>query len=269
MNREKNLDEIVSSLEKVRKKTPLVYHLTNTVTMNDCANVTLAVGASPLMSFCLEEMEEIIGFASSVVINIGTMEESMVKMAVKVGKIANRLDKPIVLDPVGAGATQARKNLLKELLSKVKFSVIKGNVAEIKAILGLDSNTRGVDSLENEVNGVELGRKIVEKYGAVAAITGKVDYIIGSDRSIKVKNGSSKMAKVTGTGCMTASLIASFLGAGVESYTSAISGVLIMGISGEVASEKFIGTGSLKVSIIDNISTIDKKIIEIKANLVS
>ncbi|MEG0069970.1 MAG: hydroxyethylthiazole kinase [Cetobacterium sp.] len=269
MNRENNFYEIISSLEKVRKKVPLVYHLTNTVTINDCANITLAVGASPLMSFCLEEMEEIIGFASSVVINIGTMEESMVKMAVKVGEIANRLGKPIVLDPVGAGATQARKNLLKDLLSKVKFSVIKGNMAEIKAILGLDSNIRGVDSLENEENGIELGKMLVKEFDVVAAITGKVDYIVDKDRYVKIENGSPVMSKVTGTGCMTASLIASFLGAGADKYTSTVSGVLLMGISGEIASEKFEGTGSLKVSIIDNISKINKETIIKKAKMIS
>ncbi|MBC2850134.1 hydroxyethylthiazole kinase [Cetobacterium sp. 8H] len=269
MNRENNFHEIISSLEKVRKRVPLVYHLTNTVTINDCANITLAVGGSPLMSFCLEEMEEIIGFASSVVINIGTMEKSMVKMAVKVGEIANRLDKPIILDPVGAGATQARKNLLKDLLSKVKFSVIKGNMAEIKAILGLDSNTRGVDSLENEEDGVVLGEMVVKEFGAVAAITGKVDYIVDKDRHIKIENGSPIMSKVTGTGCMTTSLIASFLGVEVDRYISTVAGVLLMGISGEIASENFEGTGSLKVAIIDNISKMNEEMIIKKSKMIS
>lgn len=268
-SRELLINELGRELNQIKMKTPLVYHLTNTVTINDCANVTLAIGASPLMSFCAEEIEEIIGFASAVVINIGTMEASMRELALTAGKIANRLNKPVVLDPVGAGATTARKKLVEELLENVKFSVMKGNLAEIKALLNFDSLSRGVDSLEAGNDGLHAGKLLAEKYDTVAAITGAVDYIVSKDRALLIKNGSPLMGKVTGTGCMTASLIGSFLAGGSDSFISAAGGVLSMGLAGETAADhtKTIGTGSLKVSIIDNLSMLSSDIIKEKNNI--
>ena len=247
--------EFKKILENTRENNPLVYNLTNSVTMNDCANVTLAVGASPLMSFCLEEMEEILSMASSVVINIGTMEPHMREMALEVGKIANRLKKPIVLDPVGAGASKVRKKFVEELLENVKFHVVKGNLAEIKSLLNLDSASHGVDSLETEDNGAEVGRLFYEKYGTTVAITGKVDYIVHGSKTIAVYNGDEKMRKITGTGCMTASIIGGFLSEG-ESFWGASLGIISMGISGEIALENSRGLSSFKIELIDALSNI-------------
>ncbi|WP_418965467.1 hydroxyethylthiazole kinase [Cetobacterium sp.] len=255
------IESVVSALKTVKDKTPLVYHLTNMVTINDCANITLAIGGSPLMSFCIEEIEEITKFSSSVVLNIGTMDKSMKEMAIEVGKIANRLGKPVVLDPVGVGATKARKNLIKSLLKEVKFSVIKGNMAEIKAILDMESLSRGVDSLEGNDSGEELVRLASKKFDTVIAITGEVDYIGDEKTVFKLNNGHKIMGLVTGTGCMISSLIGSFLGGGNSPVVSAVAGVLAMGIAGELAEKNFIGTGTLKVNIMDNISNLDEDII--------
>ncbi|MGL5000028.1 MAG: hydroxyethylthiazole kinase [Cetobacterium sp.] len=254
-------ENIILALQKVKQTSPLVYHLTNTVTINDCANITLAIGGSPLMSFCIDEIEEIIGFSSSVVLNIGTMDKSMLQMAVEVGKISNRLKKPIILDPVGVGATKARKNLVNELLKEVNFSVIKGNMAEIKCILDMEIQNRGVDSLEIDENAEEIAKLAAQKYNSVIAITGKVDTIADKNNIVRVFNGNKAMGSVTGTGCMISSLIGTFLGAENSSFTSAIAGVLSMGISGELAGNNFVGTGSLKVSIIDNISKLNEETI--------
>lgn len=255
------IESVVSALKTVKDKTPLVYHLTNMVTINDCANITLAIGGSPLMSFCIEEIEEITKFSSSVVLNIGTMDKSMKEMAIEVGKIANRLGKPVVLDPVGVGATKARKNLIESLLKEVKFSVIKGNMAEIKAILDMESLSRGVDSLEGNDSGEELVRLASKKFDTVIAITGEVDYIGDEKTVFKLNNGHKIMGLVTGTGCMISSLIGSFLGGGSSPVVSAVAGVLAMGIAGELAEKNFIGTGTLKVNIMDNISNLDEDII--------
>ncbi|MGL5278583.1 MAG: hydroxyethylthiazole kinase [Cetobacterium sp.] len=261
ITKEELVDEVVLALKNIKEKTPLVYHLTNTVTINDCANITLAIGGSPLMSFCLEEIEEIIGFSSSVVLNIGTMDKSMKEMAIEVGKIANRLKKPIILDPVGVGATKVRKDLVDSLLKEVRFSVIKGNTAEIKALLNINSLSRGVDSLEKNDSGEELVKLAAKRFNSVIAITGEVDYIGNQDTVFKVINGHKIMGLVTGTGCMISSLIGTFLGGENNSLISALSGVLSMGIAGELAAKKFIGTGSLKVNIIDNISNLTEEII--------
>lgn len=259
--KEKLIDEVVLALKNTKEKIPLVYHLTNTVTINDCANITLAIGGSPLMSFCIEEIEEIIEFSSSVVLNIGTMDKSMETMAVEVGKIANKLKKPIILDPVGVGATKARKNLVNALLKEIKFTVIKGNMAEIKSILNIDSLSRGVDSLEKDDSGEKLVKLAAKKFNSVIAITGEIDYIGNQEIVFKVMNGHKKMELVTGTGCMISSLIGAFLGGKNNSLVSAVGGVLSMGIAGELAEKNFIGTGSLKVNIMDNISNLTEEII--------
>ncbi|MCQ8212971.1 hydroxyethylthiazole kinase [Cetobacterium somerae] len=259
--KEELVDEVVLALKNIKEKTPLVYHLTNTVTINDCANITLAIGGSPLMSFCIEEIEEIIEFSSSIVLNIGTMDKSMETMAVEVGKIANKLKKPIILDPVGVGATKARKNLVNALLKEIKFTVIKGNMAEIKSILNIDSLSRGVDSLEKDDSGEKLVKLAAKKFNSVIAITGEIDYIGNQEIVFKVMNGHKKMELVTGTGCMISSLIGAFLGGKNNSLVSAVGGVLSMGIAGELAEKNFIGTGSLKVNIMDNISNLTEEII--------
>lgn len=266
LNKKNRKEEIINdigvALKNIKDKKPLVYHLTNTVTINDCANVTLAIGGSPLMSFCIEEIEEIIGFSSSVVLNIGTMDKSMRTMAVEVGRIANKLKKPIVLDPVGVGATKVRKSLVNTLLKEVKFTVIKGNIAEIKSLMNIKSLNRGVDSLEKNINGEELVKLAAQKFDSVIAITGEVDFIGDKEMIFRVMNGHKKMGLVTGTGCMISSLIGTFLGAGSKPLVSALGGILSMGIAGELAEKNFQGTGSLRVDIIDNISNLDEKIIK-------
>ena len=195
------INEILNSLKNVKEKNPLVYHLTNVVTINDCANVTLAIGASPLMSFCLEEIEEVISFSSSVVLNIGTMDKSMREMALEVGKIANRLKKPIVLDPVGVGATKERKKLVEELLKEINFTVIKGNMAEIKSILDIEAKTKGVDSLEIDGDGAKIAKLAAEKFNSVIVITGKKDYVSDKEMTVEILNGDKIMSLVSGTGC--------------------------------------------------------------------
>lgn len=261
------MEEVILALKKLKENTPLVYHLTNIVTINDCANITLAIGGSPLMSFCKEEIEEIIGFSASIVLNIGTMDKSMRDMAIAVGKIANRLKKPIVLDPVGVGATKARKEMVDSLLKEIRFTVIKGNMAEIKTLLDIDSLSRGVDSLEKNETGEEIVRLAAKKFGSIIVITGEIDYIGNQQTVFKVMNGHKKMGLVTGTGCMISSLIGTFLGGGNNPLVSGVGGVVAMGIAGELAEKNFVGTGSLKVGIIDNISNLDENTIRGKEKI--
>lgn len=149
----------------------IVFHITNSVTINDCANITLALGGSPLMSYCKEELREILSFSSALVINIGTMESKMCEMVVEAGKLANELNVPVILDPVGAGASASRENLVKKLISNVKFAVIKGNLAEIKTIAGIkNENNKGVDSVEEFENSSSLARELAIELESVIAI---------------------------------------------------------------------------------------------------
>lgn len=250
-------------IEIIREKNPLVFHITNTVTINDCANITLAMGGSPLMSFCKEELGEILSFSFALVINIGTMEKNMQDMVVEAGKIANNLNVPVVLDPVGAGASTPRKNLVENLVKEVRFAVIKGNLAEIKTIAGMkNSENRGVDSVEVEENAKEIGKNLAKKLNTVIAITGKEDIITDGERVALINNGTAMMGKVTGTGCMTASLVGCACGSGVDHMLGAVTAVASMGIAGEIASKNLLpseGNGSLRIKILDNIYNMTKE----------
>ena len=181
----------------------------------------------------------------------------MREMAVKAGQTANRLGKPVVLDPVGVGATRARKELVEKLLTNVHFAVVKGNMAEIKSIYGIENSAnRGVDSIEDLENGVEIAKALAKRYDTVIAVTGKQDIISDGERVAKINNGTAILGKVTGTGCMTASLIGSACGANRDYFIAATAGVAMMGIAGEKAEEHYSvgnGNGTLRTEILDNI----------------
>lgn len=244
-------------LEKVRNNTPLVVHFTNEVTINDCANITLAIGASPIMSSYLDDLEDIVKIASSIVVNIGTISRETAIVFKEVAKFAKKYDKKIVLDPVGVFATTKRFEYVKELLEINSFSVIKGNIAEIKAIGGIESSGQGVDSLDTEVD-IQTIKALSKKLKTVLAITGETDYITDGNRVFKIKNGTSKLKYVTGTGCMSGSLIASYIAVADSILEGATMGVLTMGICGELAEKDGQGIGSFKVALMDEVSLLDK-----------
>lgn len=244
-------------LNKVKEENPLVLHYTNEVTINDCANITLALGGSPLMSYCYEEVEEIISIARSVVINIGTMNSEKLELFILAGKVANKLGKPVILDPVGVFATKTRTEFVRRLLREVNFTAIKGNVAEIKFIGDFDINGKGVDSFDDGEDISEIVKKVANKFDTIVAATGKVDFISDGEKVNKIINGTDKLKKVTGTGCMTASLIGSYLGV-AEDYLEAVTmGVLSMGISGEIANENNPAIGTFKENLMNSVYNLD------------
>ncbi len=247
-------------LETVKVKNPLVLHYTNEVTINDCANITLAIGASPLMSYSYEEVEEIVSIASSVVINIGTMNSSNLELFIQAGKACNKYNKPVILDPVGVFATKTRSEFTKRLLQEVKFDVVKGNVAEIKYIGGFDVNGKGVDSFDDDENIDEVIKIISKKLDSIIVATGKVDTISDGEKIAKISNGTPKLKSITGTGCMTASLIGSFVGACDNKFEATIMGVLSMSLSGEVANEDNPPIGSFKVKLMDTIFNLEEEV---------
>ena len=254
-------------IDKVKEINPLVVHYTNEVTINDCANVTLALGASPLMSYSYEEVEEVIGISSAVVINIGTMNSSRLDLFVQAGKAANKYSKPVIFDPVGVFATKTRSEFVNKLLNEVKFDVVKGNVAEIKYICGLDVNGKGVDSFDDVEDISEIVKKAAKRLECVIVATGVIDYVSDGKNVIKIENGTAKLKGITGTGCMTGSLIGSFLGTGKNRLESAAMGTLVMGIAGELADEGNTPLGSFKVKLMDNINKLNKNLIEENARI--
>lgn len=254
----KIVKEVQEALKDMRRVKPLVHCITNYVTVNDCANAILALGGSPAMADAIEEVEEMATQAQALVINLGTISNELVDVMIKAGKAANKVGVPVIFDPVGVGATNYRKRSSFRLLEEVKFSVIRGNMAEIKILCGLKANSKGVDSTEEvqEMEALDIAKKLARKLNTVVAITGVVDYISDGERVITIRNGNEMLTKVTGTGCMTTALIGAYLGGGSGPLSCAVAGVATMGMVGEVAFESLKeneGSGSYRVSLIDGI----------------
>lgn len=243
-------------IERVKEVNPLVLHYTNYVTINDCANTTLAIGASPLMSSSFEEVDDIISVCNSVVINIGTMNSELVDLYILAGKTANKYNKPVILDPVGVFATKARTELTNKLLNEVKFDVVKGNVAEIKFIGGFDVNGKGVDSFDDD-DATESIKKVSKKLECIVVATGKVDVVTDGEMVYKIYNGTQKLKSITGTGCMSASLIGSYLGCSEDKLEAATMGILTMSICGEIANIDNPPIGTFRVSLMNEIYGLD------------
>ncbi|MBD7912225.1 hydroxyethylthiazole kinase [Clostridium cibarium] len=267
------INKIVSeSLSAVREKNPLVHHITNYVTVNDCANITLAIGGSPVMADDINEVYDMVSLASSFVINIGTLNSRTVEAMIKGGKRANELNIPVILDPVGAGATPYRTEVAKRILEEIRISVIRGNLSEIKTLYGVKTKTKGVDSgdvidenADEFTKAKKISKDFAKKLNTVVVITGAVDIITDGNNLYSVYNGQKIMSKITGTGCMCTSLIGSYLGATENVLVAALSGIVSMGIAGEIACENLDksneGTGTLKVRIIDAIFNLNEKVI--------
>lgn len=265
------LNEILPLFSQLAEKKPLVHNITNYVTVNDCANVILGIGGSPVMADDILECEEITSISSALVINIGTLNSRTIESMIASGKKANQLEIPVVLDPVGAGASTLRNNTAKRLLEEVHFSVIRGNISEISFLAGLSANTKGVDAseIDTSLDALSLARTMAKKYHTTIAITGPIDTISDGTKTFTLENGVSLLSKVTGTGCMTTSLIGAFLGASKNGLYSAICGVLTMSLAGELSFEKYgaLGTGSFHLGIVDAISVLNKEIITERAKI--
>jgi len=251
-------------LNKVRENKPLVHHITNYVTVNDCANITLEIGASPVMADAIEEAADIAAIAQSIVLNTGTLNERTVSSMIAAGKAANAKGIPIVLDPVGAGASKFRNDTVALLANELKLSVIRGNISEIRFIAGISSQTKGVDASDSDIanadNAGQTAKNLARKLGCVAVISGAVDIISDGKKIAFVENGHPALGSLTGTGCMCSSLIGSFCGvAPNEPFAAAVTAMLCMGIAGELAHESAgqRGNGSFHTALHDAISCLD------------
>lgn len=253
-------------LENVNKRPPLVHCITNYVTVNDVANALLACGGSPIMADDEKEVEEITSICTALTINIGTLNERTIKSMIKAGKKANAISHPVVLDPVGAGASKLRTNTTFDLLEKVKFTVIRGNISEIKTVYlgsgttqGVDADVKDVITEQNLEEAVSFAKKLSEKTGAVIAITGAIDIVADRKSAFVIRNGHSMMSKISGTGCMLSAMIAAFVGANQEQpLLATAAAVCTMGLAGELAYQRIVkengGSSTLRAYIIDEIS---------------
>ena len=265
-------NEISALFDGLRKKCPLVHCITNYVTVNDVANVILAVGASPIMADDINEAADITSISSALVVNIGTLNARTVDSMLAAGKAANEKGVPVVLDPVGAGASDFRNDTVKKIMGNIRVSIIRGNLSEMSFMAGLEVSTKGVDSsAEDEKNDpVSVAKAAAKRFGCVAAVTGAVDTITDGERVVRISNGHAMLSKVTGTGCMTTGIVGGFAGAGEDMLTAACAGICAMGIAGEIAFEKSgsLGTGSFHIAVIDALSSLDSSLVleRIKVN---
>lgn len=267
-------------IENVKNKCPLVHNITNYVTVNDCANILLSCGGSPIMADDVLEVEEITAISDALIINIGTLNSHKIESMVLAGKKANELEIPVVLDPVGTGASKLRTDTTFKLLKEIKFSVIRGNISEMKTIGKkiTGSKSRGVDARisDNIINetlyeAVDFAKNLSCTTGAVIVITGALDIVADSKKAYVIKNGHPMMSKISGTGCMLSSVTGAYIGANENILNSCAAAVCAMGICGEMAYEKILlnngGTSSFKMYLIDYMSKIDDMILNRRAKV--
>ena len=261
-------------IELVRTEKPLVHHITNYVTVNDCANITLGIGASPVMADAGAEAADIAAIARAVVLNMGTLNERTIPSMILAGKSANAVNTPVVFDPVGAGASTLRNETALQVINEVQLTVLRGNISEIRFLAGLSSQTKGVDASDRDAFEVEdaraLARDLAIKLKCIIAITGAVDIVSNGDKVVLISNGVPMLSCLTGTGCMCSSLIGSFCGAAPSMPLEAtVCALLCMGIAGETAYEKAggNGNGSFRVALHDAISCIDAETLTRRAKI--
>ncbi len=263
--------------DNVQKTSPLIHNITNYVTVNDCANILLACGASPIMADDEEEVADITSICAGLNINIGTLNKRTINSMHIAGTRANELGHPVVLDPVGAGASKLRTQTARKLLEEVKFTVIRGNISEIKTLALGAGTTKGVDADvadkvtdENLDEVVAFVKAFAEKTKAVVAVTGAIDIVANSNKAYCIRNGHPMMSSITGTGCQLSSMTAAFVTANPDhSLEATAAAVSAMGYAGELAYGRLgevDGNATYRNYIIDAIYNMTPEMLEKGAN---
>lgn len=245
-------------VELIRAEAPLVHNITNYVAMNITANALLAIGSSPVMAHAIEEVEEMTGLARALVINIGTLSSPWVKAMVKAGKEARRRKIPIILDPVGSGATKFRTATARKLIQEIHPAVIRGNASEIKSLLCSGPGAKGVDSRHTPDEVLNDAKTLSRTAGCVVSMSGPVDMIVEGDIVVRVANGHPIMSKVTGMGCVASAITGAFAAVNPSPIRAAAHAMAVIGIAGEMAAERSAGSGSFQANFLDDLYRIQK-----------
>jgi len=249
-------------LERVRQQKPLVHHLTNWVTIGDCAQVVKTLGASPVMAHAPEEAAEMAQIASALVLNIGTLTVEFVEAMKVAARSANRKGIPVILDVCGTGATALRDRKCLELLNEVRIDVIKGNASEVARVGGEGVKTRGVDATEVDADLALLAEKLADQRQATVVVTGKVDIATDGKKTYRIANGHPLMTHVVGTGCMAASVIGAFAAAERDLSLAAACALACFGIAAELAAEKAPGPAAFKARLFDCLYDLDRETVD-------
>ncbi|PLX99554.1 MAG: hydroxyethylthiazole kinase [Desulfuromonas sp.] len=253
------IDQVWKDLEALRLQTPLVHNITNFVVMNNTANALLAIGAAPVMAHAVEEVEEMVGIASALVINIGTLSPAWIEAMEKAMKAAAAREIPIVFDPVGAGATTYRTATCRRLLDAAAPTIIRGNASEIMALFDAGVTTRGVDSSADGTDAKTAAEALAKAYDCVVVVSGATDLITDGERHLLVLNGHPLMPRVTGLGCTASALVGAFAAANPDPLLASASAMAVMGVCGELAAELSAGPGTLQLHLLDTFYSLTRE----------
>jgi hydroxyethylthiazole kinase len=255
------------SLGLIRERKPLIHQITNYVVMNETANATLALGALPVMAHAREEVEEMVGIASALVLNIGTLSPHWVDAMLAAGRVANTRGIPVVLDPVGAGATRYRTDTAKRILDEVDVAVLRGNAGEVATLVGVQAEVRGVESVDAGGDAAEVALAAARELGTVASVTGAVDHVSDGETVIAIANGDPLLAAITGTGCMSSALTGCFLAVAESPLAGAAEALVAFGVAGEDAAREAKGPGSFHVALYDALAALDPATLDARARI--
>ncbi len=251
----------------LRSKRPLIHHITNYVTVNDCANITLCIGGSPVMADAPEEVEEMVSMASSLVLNIGTLNDRQVDSMLLAGKKANEQNIPIVLDPVGAGATKYRTETVRILMDRLKISIIKGNAGEIGVLAGTGGIVRGVDSEGITGDPLVIAGELARTSGSIVIMSGETDIVSNGRTAYQIDNGHELMGRISGTGCMATSIVASFAAVSQDPTIGSVAALAAFGIAGELAAMKSSAPSSFKVALLDETAALTPEVLRTRSRV--
>ncbi|MDP5293211.1 hydroxyethylthiazole kinase [Oceanimonas sp. CHS3-5] len=258
-----NKKQIITALKAVRVQKPLVLNITNYVVMNNSANGLLALGASPIMAHSRDELAELVPLVGAVVINIGTLDSSWIERMVMAVMLANQHGKPVVLDPVGCGASSLRTHTSRRLAGLAERLIIRANASEIIALAGdnagVEAQGRGVDSLDGVESALAAARYLTRHYGASVVISGETDIILDENSETRLNNGCAMMPFVTGMGCTLSALTGAFAAVG---ETSGVAAAAVMGVAGELAADMARGPGSLQLNLLDALYRLDAEALD-------
>lgn len=260
-------NQVAQAFARIRTQTPLIHQLTNFVVMNDTANVTLHIGASPVMAHAAAEVEEMVSLAGALVINIGTLTPDWIEAMFLAGKRANALGVPVVLDPVGAGATTLRTQTSQRMLNELKIAVVRGNAGEIAALSGSGGVVRGVDSIEG-VRDPEAVLHIARTWNTVVAVTGQRDLVSDGRRVLGIDNGHVRLTQLTGTGCMATTVTAAFAAVEHDFLLAASAALATFGLAAELAAPAAHGPASFKVAFFDQLFNLTSEQVTAGARIV-
>ena len=260
--------QIIHALGMVRENQPLVHNITNAVVTNTTANALLAIGASPIMATACEEVADMVGISNALVINSGTITRNTLQSMILAARTAGTLHKPWILDPAGAGVTPFRRTGNQQLL-ELQPTIVRGNASEITSLFTDAGTGKGVDSSNSSESTLHFIQEKAREHRMVIAVTGASDYVTDGDEVYKIDNGHPMMTRVTGTGCTATALIGAFLAVCDKPLVAAVSGLVCLGIAGELASRNCPGPGTLQLRLLDELYRMDQGTIENFVNVSS